>query len=267
MSARPLETTEADPKSNILEGGMWLGAIIFGGIFGAFGFILGGPLVGAGVFAVIFALLLVWPVVRDRSITFELYDDRAVSDHILGGSEVSYWEVAFVVRSEGSGDRRRGTADFEFVREDRSNVTFDNVVDPDRVESILEDHLPSAGEWMRNHTQKDTALWAIQRHRWWHDWHYGDLEHDEAPFEIDPHDKPDFIELDFEEPDLPQGVDVLSSDEFETLTDVSAEAADLDALDSIDDVDDVSDIDASDVEAGGDGDGGGGGFDGGGGGE
>lgn len=249
MSRRPLETTGADPYAQVLVGQRLVNLVLFGVFAGILAFALGRPLVGIAGYSLVVVYMIVWPVLRDRSITFDLYEDRAVANHLVGGKEVPYSEVAFVVRTAESGDERRGTADFEFVRQNGDNVTFENVVAPDRVEAVLEDYLPSPGEWMRNHTEDDTALWAIQRRRWWHDRYYGDAETETPPFEM-YRDEPAFVESDRIEPDLLRGVDVLSNEDFEALVDFGTYGKNFDRLDSVDEVTHVNDIEPHDVAVG-----------------
>lgn len=265
MSTQPRLTTGADPFAHLLDVWKWVGTIFFGGFLGVVGFSLGGPLAGGAVVVIVFLLMMVRPLIRQMTVSFEFYDEKAVANYLVGGSEVRYEDVAFGVRSEGSGDKKRGTADFEFVRANKGNVTFDNVVDPDRVEEHLNEYLPSAGEWMRNHEEEDTAVWAIQRHRWYHDF-YEDLETEEPPFEEHPGDRPEFVDSADIEPDLQNGSDILTSEDFKELTGVSAEMANLEVLDDVDGVNDISDIDPSDFSGTDDGGADGGdGFDGGGG--
>ncbi|WP_424017917.1 hypothetical protein ACOZ4N_18910 [Halorientalis pallida] len=247
--AQPITTVETDPKPAVFSGG----AIFMAGFFGVLGGLFGGDFVaslvgveesvgtilaGVGVFLLLEALFYVGN--RRGAATF--YRDRVR----FNDDAVAYDDVSAAVRMDSLSRGLFGTADYELIAHGEENLRLRYVTEPDEVERVLDDRLPSPEERLSAADTGDHDEYRRSRYLTspWNFWDYWD-----------------------EEEPVPESA-VVEDDVLERVMDVDPGDADLDELDDVDmdAADGLGDIDAGDVGADSGGADGGGGFDGGGGG-
>lgn len=253
---QPIETVGTDPKPAVFSGGAIFASVFLGIFVGLIGGNIVAPVVGIdeslGVVSVgvaVFLLLEALFYVGNRRGAVRFHRDRVRFDD----DAVAYDDVSAAVRMDGFSRGLFGTADYELIAHGEENLRLRYVADPDEVERVLDDRIPSPRERLSAADTGDHDEYRKSRYLTspWNFWGYWD-----------------------EEAAVPESA-VVEDDALEAVMDVEPSDADLDELDDVDmdAADGLSDIDAGDVGADSDGGGfdgsgdfDGGGFDGGGGG-
>lgn len=216
----PIATVDAKARAELLDLRQLLGTFIVGIFTAMLGYVAGifvwspRPMAAVG-FAIPPVVFVLGSALNSFTTSYELHEDRAAGSGVFAGWEVPYEEVAFAVRTGTGGDSLSGTADIRLVREDEVDQELKNVEDPDRVQSILDDHLPDPDEWLAGRDDRDTALRAIVARR--------------QEWAEDGEDSP-----------------VIDADRFEETTGVDPGEAPLGELAEIDGVETVEDLEPSD---------------------